>query len=324
MANLASTGSFDAFLQTSQAERDLIAELLADKRSAATRRAYKSDLTDFFKQVTGSTPTPRLVREFLQLERATAIAAVTKYKALLIQAKKSEATVNRRLAAIKSLVRYAQNTGQCEWSLEAVRGEKAQAYRDTSGIDVSGYIKVLKQPNRRALKGKRDYAILRLLWDNALRRNEVASCDIEHLDIERQKLSILAKGKGTQRQLVSVSEKTVAAISVWLQARDRKQPHSPSDPLFISLANNSWGHRLTGSAIYELVRSYAKSAGITKVFSPHRVRHSSTTAALDATDGDVRAVQQLTRHAKVETLMRYDDNRQNQQGNISTALSDLA
>lgn len=324
MAKLAKSGSFAAFLETSDTERDLIAELLADKRSPATRRAYASDLKDFFVSVTGASPSARLVSEFLQLERSIAIAAVIKYKALLIEAGKSEATVNRRLAAIKSLVRYAQNVGQCEWSLESISGEKVSAYRDTTGISAESYAKVIAQPKRRSLKGKRDYAILRLLWDNALRRAEVASCDIEHFDADQQLLLILGKGKGTQRQAVSVSAKTVAALSVWLQARDRKHPHQLTDPLFISLANNSWGHRLTGNAIYNLVRQYAKGAGITKIFSPHRVRHSSATAALDATGGDIKSVQQLTRHAKVETLMLYDDRRKDAQGSVSNRLADLA
>ena len=146
MSELAKSGSFEAFLETSSTERDLIAELLADKRSPATRRAYASDLKDFFAKVTGASPSPRLVREFLQLERSTAIASVVKYKALLIQAGKSEATVNRRLAAIKSLVRYAQNVGQCEWSLESISGEKVQAYRDTTGISAESYAKVIGQP----------------------------------------------------------------------------------------------------------------------------------------------------------------------------------
>ncbi|MGI8933212.1 MAG: tyrosine-type recombinase/integrase [Phormidesmis sp.] len=324
MADLAKPGSFEAFLDTSSAERDLIAELLADKRSPATRRAYLGDLKDFFLTVTRAEASPRLVREFLQLDRATAIAAVTKYKALLITAGKSEATVNRRLAAVKSLVRYAQNCGQCEWSLESVRGERVQGYRDTTGISIAAYAKVIAQPKRRSLKGKRDYAILRLLWDNALRRAEVSSCDVQNFDPDRKQLAILGKGKGTQLVNVSISDKTISALSVWLQARDRKQPFKATDPLFISLASNSWGHRLTGSAIYNLVRAYAKAAGLVKIFSPHRVRHSATTAALGATGGDVLTVQMLTRHAKIETLMLYNDNRENRQGDVSEQLADLA
>ena len=57
--------------------------------------------------------------------------------------------------------------------------------------------------------------------------------------------------------------------------------------------------------------------------SPHRVRHSSITAALDATDGNVRKVQKLSRHKHITTLMLYDDNRLSVQKEISRLLSEL-
>jgi integrase/recombinase XerC len=62
---------------------------------------------------------------------------------------------------------------------------------------------------------------------------------------------------------------------------------------------------------------------VKKIVSPHRIRHSGITAALDATDGNVRKVQKLSRHANLNTLMIYDDNRQNIQGELSDLLSDL-
>jgi integrase/recombinase XerC len=57
--------------------------------------------------------------------------------------------------------------------------------------------------------------------------------------------------------------------------------------------------------------------------SPHRIRHSAITAALDATDGNVRKVQKLSRHKQIDTLMIYDDNRQRVQGELTGLLSDL-
>jgi integrase/recombinase XerC len=57
--------------------------------------------------------------------------------------------------------------------------------------------------------------------------------------------------------------------------------------------------------------------------SPHRIRHWSITAALDATAGDVRKVQKLSRHANLNTLMIYDDNRINHQGEVTQLLDDL-
>ncbi|MFM6397850.1 tyrosine-type recombinase/integrase, partial [Planktothrix sp.] len=68
---------------------------------------------------------------------------------------------------------------------------------------------------------------------------------------------------------------------------------------------------------------FCQKAGISKPMSPHRIRHSSITAALDATGGDVRRVQKLSRHHDLNTLMIYDDNRKNAQGEITNLLDDL-
>lgn len=301
-------------------ELDLVAELLADKRSANTRRAYARDLADFFQSAAGAAPTPVMVQSFLQLSRFNAIALVLKYKASLIDKGLKEATVNRRLAAIKALVNHARKLGVVDWSLVDIKSEKIRPYRDTSGVSVESFKRVLAIPNRNTLKGKRDYALLRLLWDNALRRSEVAQADIKDLDLEARKLWILSKGRGSQKEAIALSSATVQAIQEWLQARKQADPNHP---LFVALDRASCGHRLTGTAIYKIVRACAKAAGINKPISPHRIRHSGITAALDASGGDVRRVQKLSRHANLNTLMIYDDNRQSHQAEITELLAGL-
>lgn len=301
-------------------ERDILAELLADKRSPETRRAYAKDLKDFFNAIAGTEPTPTLIRQFLELERFTAISLVLQYKAGLIDRGLKEATVNRRLAAVKSLVKYAQKIGKCAWSLEEVTGEKVRQYRDTSGVDTEHFKAILAVPDRTTIKGKRDYAILRLLWENVLRRGEIAKANLEDFDPEAKTLSILGKGRGTQKETVSLSAAAVEAIELWISIRGS---HSQGDPLFTALDNAHRGHRLTGNAIYDLVKDYSAAAGIKKRMSPHRVRHSGITAALDATGGNVREVQKLSRHAQLTTLMCYDDNRVNDQKKVTELLSGL-
>jgi integrase/recombinase XerC len=83
------------------------------------------------------------------------------------------------------------------------------------------------------------------------------------------------------------------------------------------------GHRLNGSSIDRIVSTIAKQAGIGKRISPHRLRHSSITAFLDASGGKVRAAQRLSRHLKLDTLQIYDDNRQDIQGEASELLASL-
>jgi len=294
-------------------DEDLIRDLLADKRSPSTRRAYQKDLNNFFRFLSGSEPTPALVAEFLGLSKAQAIKVVLRYKASLLTAGLKEATVNRRLAAIKSLVSYARKIDKCSFTLEEVKGEKISSYRDTTGVTVEEFRQMLEVPDRTTMRGKRDYALLMLLWSNALRRSE-ALVKVRDFDADGATLTILGKGRGTQSERVALPPGTVDALTEWLKSRKKFRR---SDPLFIALDSASYGHSLTGDAVYKIVRAIAEKAGITKTFSPHRIRHSIITALLDETNGDVRRVQKLSRHKQVGTLLIYDDNRTNVQKGLS-------
>jgi integrase/recombinase XerC len=72
-----------------------------------------------------------------------------------------------------------------------------------------------------------------------------------------------------------------------------------------------------------MVVRHSEKAGIKKQMSPHRIRHSAITAALDATDGDVPKVQKLSRHRNLNTFMIYDDNRGPDQQNITEMLDSM-
>jgi integrase/recombinase XerC len=246
---------------------------------------------------------------------------VLKYKASLIQQGLKEATVNRRLAALKSLVAMGRKIGVCNFSLEDIKGERVAKYRDTTGISSEAFKQVLAVCDRNTLIGKRDYALLRLLWGNALRRNEVSQVNIGDFDPDSKTLRILGKGRGTQTETIDLGEATAEALVSWLDASRGTRPDDA--PLFTSLdfANN--GHRLTGDGLRKIIVRLCSKAGIRKTMSPHRIRHSAITAALDATDGNVRKVQKLSRHRQLDTLMIYDDNRGKDQAEVTGLLDEL-
>ncbi|GAB4545771.1 MAG: hypothetical protein Tsb0014_40100 [Pleurocapsa sp.] len=210
--------------------------------------------------------------------------------------------------------------GICQLTLEDVKGERVQQYRDTTVISPEEYRKVLDLCDRSKIYGIRDYALLKLLWDNALRRNEVSLLNYGDFEPSARELTILGKGKGTQTEIIGLSTSTTNALLDWCKAYEHRKKKAP---LFVALDFKHKGHRITGDGIYKLVRRYCKQAGITKRMSPHRVRHSSITAALDATDGNVRKVQKLSRHRQIDTLMIYDDNRAKDQVELSEMLSGL-
>jgi integrase/recombinase XerC len=297
--------------------------LLADKRSVNTRRAYAGDVRDFFKTITGQLPSQAGIVAFLRLPEHEAVALVLKWKSIMMSGegrKKplAEATINRRLAAIKSLATMGLNLGVCKFNLARIKGETIQKYRDTTGIDRATFERILSTCDRETVAGKRDYALLRLLWGNALRRNEISQLSIGDFNPWTRTLRILGKGKGTQYQTVDLGTATAQAITDWLAVRPGSA--TEADPLFVALNYAAIGHRLTGDGLYKLVQCRTKKAGIDKVMSPHRIRHSAITAALDATDGNVRKVQKLSRHKSLNTLMIYDDNRARDQREVSELL----
>ncbi len=302
---------------------DVLAMLIADKRSENTRRAYRHDLRLFFLAVYEAEPTPERVRQFLDLNTPQMAILLLQYKAQLLIEEKSEATINRRLSAIFSLVKFARRLGATEADpADSIDSEKVVAYRDTRGIGIEEARRLLHQPDRTTLKGKRDYALLLLLLENALRRAEICALRLADFEPEQRSLTILGKGRGTQREKVTLSAASVAAIATFREACPSPTT-VPVTPLFINVSPAAYGRGLTEDGLYKIVRELAQASGLKGNLSPHRLRHTAITLALDASGGDVRRVQRLSRHARMETLQRYDDNRTNLQGEVTTLLSGL-
>ena len=299
--------------------RELLTLLLADKRSDATKRAYAGDLRDFF----GEDLSPSEVERFVSLPPAEIARVLTTYKAELLQRGLTEATVNRRLAAIRSLLKFCYRLG---WSQtdgrSLVEGERVTAYRDTRGVSAEMVKKLFSVADTKDLTGLRDLALLRLLCENALRRAEVCSLNVEDFHPLERRLYILGKGKGTQKEPETVSDRAVAALQKYLAAAGHAA--QPQAPLLRNVDPRPEYHglRLTGDGIYHIVQYLGARAGV-PTLTPHKLRHSAITIALDLTDGNVRAVRDLSRHARLETLQRYDDNRRNFQGSVSEKLSNL-
>lgn len=297
---------------------DPLEMLLADKRSAQTRRAYRLDLTDFF----GGEPTPAQVRDFLILPTPEVALRLAMFKARLMSEGKAEATVNRRLAAVRSLLKMAHRLGFAQTDGRGlIDGERVRSYRDTRGISLEMMRVLLQAPGTQTLGGKRDTALLRLLCENALRRAEVCALSVADFAPEAKRLSIIGKGRGTQKQPITLSARCIEDIAAYLHAAGHAE--MPVAPLFRNLdpRPEHHGRRLTIDGVYHLIELYGQKIGVP--LSPHKLRHSAITAALDATGGDLRRVQKLSRHANLNTLLIYDDNRADFQGEVTTLLSDL-
>lgn len=305
-----------------QPQDDVIALLLADKRSPNTKAAYQADLIDFFE----GEPNREELNAFLAQDAGGMAYTLNAYKASLLKRGLSEKTVNRRLSAVRSLIRFARKTGACSVDPRGlVDSEKVRSYRDTRGIGLEDTLRLLDAPDTTTMKGKRDKAILLLFCENVLRRAEVQKTDVSDFRPYQAEdnLRILGKGSGTQYEWITLSSLTIAALMDYLTASGRTT--ESGGPLFLSCPKPWLGdpQRICLEGFNKLVEHYGKAAGIERRLSPHRLRHTGITLYLDDCEGDIRKAQKLSRHSKIETLMIYDDNRRNFQAEATNRLSAL-
>lgn len=290
-------------------------------RSANTVRAYRQDhesFRAFLARQEGLAPwadtAERAVRTLLALTHGQANALALAFRNDLT-ARLQPATVNRRMAALRSVVQLGNMLGLVAWSLDVENVETA-TYRDTRGPGRAGVKAVLERARERPdAKGLRDTAIVRLLHDVALRRGEVVSLDLEHYDARRGVLSIRGKGR-SQRESLTLPAATRKALEAWIAARG-----SRAGPLFHRLDRAGKGDgRLTGEAVRLAVKALGAGVGLT--VRPHGFRHTAITAALDASNGNVRKVQRFSRHRDLRTLQVYDDNRSDFAGEMANLITE--
>jgi integrase/recombinase XerC len=296
--------------QLTQTPQSLLSAFLGSK-AQGTLLGYQKDLKDFAAFL-GVETTAETVQVLLQ-NQGQSNALVCAYKNHLLARQLQSATINRRLSALCSMVKLARTFGMCAFSLD-VEWLPNERFRDTKGPGQDGVKKLICSLEQKMdKKSRRDYALLRLLYDLALRRNEALSLDREHLNMEASTVEVLGKGR-RGRQTLDLTPKAKDALSLWLKERGDEE-----GPLFIALDNSSYGKRLKGGGLYAAIQKIGRAVGL-KV-RPHGLRHAAITEALDATNGDVRAVQQFSRHKSLDMVMVYDDKRKNLGGKVAQMIS---
>jgi integrase/recombinase XerC len=290
----------------------LIASFLSG-RNARTLIAYRSDLADFRAFLTVDT-VDEAARGLITATQGEANAIAHAYRGHLVERGLQAATINRRLAALRSLVTLANRIGLVPWRL-SVEGLTSQPYRDTRGPEPAVYREMLALAEQQApRKAARDVAILRLLHDIGLRRGELVSLDRAHFDRARGILMVRGKGR-TEAVPITLPVPTQAAFERWIGQRG-----DHSGPVFTNLDRAAKGSgRLSGAAVYQLVRGFGAKLGAT--VRPHGLRHLAITRALDAFGGDIRRVAQFSRHRDIRVLMAYDDNRLDAGGEVAAVVA---
>jgi integrase/recombinase XerC len=252
-------------------------EFLRLQQKPRTRQEYGKSIDYFCRSMAPDQSTSTFLQEFLDSTKQQATHLVLEWRQHLLDEGKASATINLRISALKSLVEYAGKQNACSFSLSEIKSLKSQRYKDTQGVSVDDYRSILDLVDRSTDLGIRDYAILLLLWDLALRREEVVSLDI--WDYLPRQLMVESKAIDLNTQLKNALDHWVAIREgFYFQPKDGADSPSGTlrerdDALFLSCN----GRRLAGTDIFRILQGYADATGVR--VSPHRVRHSAIGSA---------------------------------------------
>ncbi len=204
----------------------------------------------------------------------------------------ARATIARGLSTMASFYRYCVEEELIGLSPAVnVRRPKVRPESTMTGLDRNELGMFLVEAG---LSNTRDHALSCLLALNGLRVSEALGADIGDIGLERGHHTLRIIRKGGKTELIPMAPRT--ARTVYLAVGDRED-----GPIFL----NSDGDRMDRHQAARVVRRLAKRAGIDKNISPHSLRHSFITAALDA-GVPLRDVQEAASHADPRTTMRYD------------------
>jgi integrase/recombinase XerC len=285
-------------------------------RSKATVRAYQRDLEDF-RQFTGAATVERAAEVFLQAGQGQANAIALRYRAHLLDRGLQPATVNRRLAALRSLVKLARLFGLVVWELETPN-VRHEAYRDTRGPGKNVVREMLKQASLgTSPRLRRDCAILHLLYDLGLRRGEVVALDLADVELPQSRIQVRGKGRREKTPL-TLPLPTLHALTEWLALRGE----TPG-PLFTNFDRAKKGDgRLTADHVYRIVRNAGEQVGVKT--RPHGLRHTAITEACKVAQSvgiGLEEVLDFSRHKSLQVLMLYRDRERNVQGQLATLIA---
>ncbi|MBA7472071.1 Tyrosine recombinase XerD [subsurface metagenome] len=167
-------------------------------------------------------------------------------------------------------------------------------------ISISQVRRLLEQPTKRStLEAKRDRAILELLYASGMRVSELVSLNLGDIDTEGSYVRCF--GKGHKERLIPIYKQAALAVEEYVKETRPHLLHNDAEP---ALFLNRRGDRLTRQGLWQILKGYAKSAGLDKEVTPHTLRHSFATHMLNG-GADLRSVQELLGHANISTTQVY-------------------
>jgi integrase/recombinase XerD len=254
-----------------------------------TQAAYRRDLRDFTGWLAGRNPARLGVRD------------LGDYFAALGKRGLARASVARQAATLKTFYAFLQLEGvikesPAELITSARRDDAIPGTLSPDQVD-----RLLESPDATSAVGRRDRALLELLYATGCRASEVSAMRLA--DVHLAESFCTCRGQGTKERGVPLGKRAIRAIREWIDGpRADFAAHAAAKPAWVLLSSR--GNRLSRMRIWEIVRRQAEQAGVPSDIGPHTLRHSFATH-LVAGGVDLRHVQEMLGHASIATTQRY-------------------
>ena len=260
--------------------------------SENTVKGYGNDLAELQQFLTPDLDVKSITRENLML----CIGQLSKQR-------KSAATVNRFIAAVRTLFAYAKKLNYIEKNPSLEMKTVKLPKRVPNFMTTSEVGELFNEPVKEELLWKsRDHALFLMLYSSGCRASEIVNIKLsDFMDGGR---SAIVTGKGNKQRKVYFAEESRQALAEYLKDRkkllaDLKIQNAPAE-VFINLKG---GPLTTGGLRYILSR-YSGVEGTNRHVNPHAFRHTFATNML-GNGADVRIVQEMLGHSSISTTQRY-------------------
>jgi len=211
----------------------------------------------------------------------------------------SEATRARKVAAARSFFRFLSEEGKGkENPAEALSSPRVGRALPRT-MSVPEVKRLLEEAGHaQGPEGMRDQAMLELLYASGMRVSELVSLDLK--DVDTREGFVRCLGKGSRERVIPIHPQACGILEEYVkEARPKLLPTVGEKALFL----NHRGQRLTRQGFWQILREYARKAGLGKV-TPHMLRHSFATHMLGG-GADLRSVQELLGHRHISTTQIY-------------------
>lgn len=265
-------------------------ELAARHASAATRRAYRSDLNELAAWA---------AEAGLDDPAAVGYRQLRAFAAALAGRELERTTVGRKLAAARGLFDHLARRGEAAHNPAELLPNPRSPSRLPRVLDPEEVRVLLERIPAASPLQVRDRAMLELAYSSGLRCAELVGLDRDAVDFESETVRVL--GKGSKERLVPLGEPAQRALSRYLE---RARPALVCDATEAALLVSKSGRRLSPSDVTRRLGMWVREAALAGRVSPHALRHSFATHML-AGGADLRSIQELLGHASVSTTQVY-------------------